>query len=101
MLEKKEISNEFIYYPITLFKKLNDLVYKFYTNLDLEKDREEYYKLIVNTMLYVRIKKNEFPENTLKFLYHCLIKDKEPYIKEKALSKKDDYINNTPQGETK
>ena len=101
MLEKKEINNEFIYYPLTLFKKLNDLVYKFYTNLDLEKDREEYYKLIVNTMLYVRIKKNEFPENTLKFLYHCLIKDKEPYIKEKALSKKDDYINNTPQGETK
>jgi hypothetical protein len=82
LLDNKEISEEFIYYPNTLYKKLNELVYTFYKDLDLEKIRDEYYKLIVNVMFYVRLMKEKFPDNTLKFLFFCLIKEKESIKKE-------------------
>ena len=81
-LLNKEISCEFIYYPNTLYKKLNELVDKFYKTLDLENDRDEYYKLVMNVMLYVKMNKDKFPYNTLKFLFYCLIKDDEPIKKE-------------------
>ena len=81
-LLNKEISCEFIYYPNTLYKKLNELVDKFYKTLDLENDRDEYYKLVMNVMLYVKMNKDKFPYNTLKFSFYCLIKDDEPIKKE-------------------
>jgi hypothetical protein len=80
LLDDKEISEEFIYYPNTLYKKLNDLVYDFYKDLDIEKYRDEYYKLIINVMFYVRLMEDKFPDNTLKFLFYCLIKEKETAI---------------------
>ena len=96
----KEISNEFIYYPNTLYRKLNELVYKFYQSMDLSNDRDEYYKLIINVMFYIRLIKDKFPDNTLKFLFYCLIKEKEQIVKE-AIK---DYVGNndssTPSGDT-
>ena len=80
LLDDKEISEEFIYYPNTLYKKLNDLVYDFYKDLNINKYRDEYYKLIINVMFYVRLMENNFPDNTLKFLFYCLIKEKETTI---------------------
>ncbi len=94
LLDNKEISEEFIYYPNTLYKKLNELVYTFYKDLDLEKIRDEYYKLIVNVMFYVRLMKEKFPDNTLKFLFFCLIKEKESI-------KKEEINNNTPNPKNK
>ena len=77
-LLEKEIKSEFIYYPITLYQKLNELVDKYYKDLDFEAlDKNEYNNLIVNTIYYVRlINKNDnyhFPEGTEKFLFHCLL----------------------------
>jgi hypothetical protein len=94
LLDNKEISEEFIYYPNTLYKKLNELVYTFYKDLDLEKIRDEYYKLIVNVMFYVRLMKEKFPDNTLKFLFFCLINEKESI-------KKEEINNNTPNPKNK
>ena len=76
-LFEKEIKSEFIYYPITLYQKLNELVDKYYKDLDFEAlDKNEYNKLIVYTIYYVKlINKNDtyhFPEGTEKFLFHCL-----------------------------
>jgi hypothetical protein len=81
-LLNNDISSEFIYYPNTLYKKLNELVDKFYNTLNLDNDRDEYYKLVMNVMLYVKMNKDKFPYNTLKFLFYCLIKDDEPIKKE-------------------
>ena len=95
----KEISNEFIYYPNTLYRKLNELVYKFYLTMDLGNDRDEYYKLIINVMFYIRLIKDKFPDNTLKFLFYCLIKEKEQIVKE-AIK---DFVGSnasTPAGDT-
>ena len=77
-LLEKEIKSEFIYYPITLYQKLNELVDKYYKDLDFEAlDKNEYNKLIVDTIYYVKlINKNQnynFPEGIQKFLFHCLI----------------------------
>ena len=77
-LLEKEINSEFIYYPITLYQKLNELVDKYYKDLDFEAlDKNEYNKLIVVTIYYVKlINKNQnynFPEGIQKFLFHCLI----------------------------
>jgi len=77
-LLEKEIKSEFIYYPITLYQKLNELVDKYYKDLDFEiLDKDEYDKLIVYTIYYVKlINKNSnynFPEGIQKFLFHCLI----------------------------
>ena len=77
-----EISSDIIYYPNTLYKKLNELVDKFYKTLDLGEDREEYYKLVMNVMFYVKMMKDKFPPNILKFLFYCLVKDNEPIKKE-------------------
>jgi hypothetical protein len=77
-----EITSECIYYPITLYQKLNELVNKFYKTLDLEDDRDEYYKLVMNVIYYVRNMKDKFPFNTLSFLFYCLVKDNEPIKKE-------------------
>ena len=76
LLNNKEISEEYIYYPNTLFRKFDELVYDFYKDLDIEKIRNKYYKLIINTMFYVRLTKDSFPKDTLKFLFYCLIKEK-------------------------
>ena len=76
LLKNKEISEEFIYYPNTLFRKFDELIYSFYNDLDIEKIRDKYYKLILNTMFYIRLTKDNFPHNTLKFLFYCLIKEK-------------------------
>ena len=75
LLDNKEISQDFIYYPNTLFRKLSDMMYRFYRTLEIEKERDEYYKLIINVMFYVRLIKDKFPDNTLKFLFYCLIKE--------------------------
>jgi len=75
LLDNKEINQDFIYYPNTLFRKLSEMMYRFYHTLDIEKERDEYYKLIINVMFYVRLIKDKFPDNTLKFLFYCLIKE--------------------------
>ena len=95
----KEISSEFIYYPNTLYKKLNELVYKFYMTMDLENDRDEYYKLIINVMFYIRLIKDKFPDNTLKFLFYCLINEKEQIVKE-AIKDYASKETSTPSGNT-
>ena len=95
----KEISSEFIYYPNTLYKKLNELVYKFYMTMDLENDRDEYYKLIINVMFYIRLIKDKFPDNTLKFLFYCLINEKEQIVKE-AIKDYDSKETSAPSGNT-
>ena len=77
-----EITSECIYYPNTLYQKLNELVDKFYKTLDLEDDRDEYYKLVMNVIFYVKMMKDKFPYNTLNFLFYCLVKDSEPIKKE-------------------
>lgn len=46
-------------------------------NLDIEKYREEYYKLVLNTMFYIKLIEVKFPEDTLKFLFYCLIDKKD------------------------
>ena len=77
LLENKEITEDFIYYPNTLFKRFNELVYDFYKDLNLDKIRNEYYKLIINLMFYIRLVKDTFPKDTLKFLFYCLIDKKD------------------------
>ena len=77
LLDNKEISDICIYYPNTLYKKLEELVNKFYMDLDIEKYREEYYKLVLNTMFYIKLIEVKFPEDTLKFLFYCLIDKKD------------------------
>ena len=77
-----EIASDFIYYPNTLYQKLNELVDKFYKTLDIEEDRDEYYKLVMNVIFYVRMLKDKFPYNIIHFLFYCLIKDNEPIKKE-------------------
>ena len=78
---KKEIKSEFIYYPITLYQKLNELVDKYYKDLDFGViDKNEYNKLIVDTIFYVRLINKcdnyHFPEGTQRFLFHCLFHEK-------------------------
>ena len=74
---------------------MNELVDKFYKTLELEKDRDEYYKLIMKVMFYVKMSKDKFPYNTLKFLFYCLIKDDEPIKKELI---KDKVTSNSSEG---
>jgi hypothetical protein len=81
-LLNNEVTSDCIYYPNTLYQKLNELVDKFYKTLDLGDDREEYYKLVMNVIFYVRMMKDKFPSNTVKFLFYCLVKDNEPIKKE-------------------
>ena len=100
LLDNKEISEEFIYYPKTLYKRLNELVYSFYQDLDLEKIRDEYYKLVINVMFYIRLMKEKFPENTLKFLFYCLIKEKES-IKKEMINNSTPNPENIENGENK
>ena len=100
LLDNKEISEEFIYYPKTLYKRLNELVYSFYQDLDIEKIRDEYYKLVINVMFYIRLMKEKFPENTLKFLFYCLIKEKES-IKKEMINNGTPNPENTENGENK
>ena len=76
LLNGKEISQDFIYYPNTLFRKFDEMVYSFYKDMDIEKIRDDYYKLIINTMFYIRLTKEKFPTDILKFLFYCLIKEK-------------------------
>ena len=100
LLDNREISEEFIYYPKTLYKRLNELVYSFYQDLDIEKIRDEYYKLVINVMFYIRLMKEKFPENTLKFLFYCLIKEKES-IKKEMINNSTPNPENTENGENK
>ena len=96
LLDNKEISEEFIYYPNTLFKKLNEMIYDFYKDLNIDKIRNDYYKLIINVMFYIRLMRDKFPDNTLKFLFYCIIKEKETIKKEII----DNKINDeTPKGD--
>ena len=75
LLNKGEIKNDFVYYPYTLYLKLNELVDKYYRSLDIESsDKDEYYKLILNVIYYVRLIKDKIPQGILKFLFHCLCK---------------------------
>ena len=75
LLSQGEIKSDFIYYPYTLYLKLNELLDKYYINLDIESsDKEEYYKLILNIIYYGRIIKDKIPQGILKFLFYCLCK---------------------------
>ena len=77
LLNKEEIKNDFIYYPYSLYLKLNELVDKYYISLDFESfDKDEYYKLIINVIYYVRHIKDKIPQGILKFLFYCLCKTK-------------------------
>ena len=77
LLEEKEISSDSIYYPYTLYLKLNELIDKYYEIVDIQSiDKEEYKKLIINVIYYLRFVKIQFPENTIKFLFYCLCDEK-------------------------
>ena len=77
LLNDEKISNDFIYYPYTLYLKLNELVDKYYISLDFTTiDRNEYNTLIINVIYYLRFIKDDFPEGTFKFLFFCLCKEK-------------------------
>ena len=51
-------------------------------------------------MFYIRLMKEKFPENTLKFLFYCLIKEKEP-IKKEMINNSTPNPENTENGENK
>ena len=77
LLNDEEISNDCIYYPYTLYLKLNELVDKYYISLDIKTvGRNEYNKLIINVIYYMRFIKEQFPEGIFKFLFFCLYKEK-------------------------
>ena len=46
-------------------------------------------------MFYVKMSKDKFPYNTLKFLFYCLIKNDEPIKKELI---KDKVTSNSSEG---
>ena len=76
LLGGEEIKSDFIYYPYTLYLKLNEMIEKYYTNVDVKDiDKNEYNKLIANVMFYSRLIKNDLPNNTIKFLFYCLCED--------------------------
>ena len=74
LLNEKEISNDCIYCPYTLYFKLNDLMDKYYESVDIQSiDKKELKKLIINLIYYLRSIKTSFPDDTIKFLFYCLI----------------------------
>ena len=76
LLNNKDISNDFIYYPYSLYLKLNEFVDKYYISLDLDGlGKNEYHKLIINVIYYLRLIKDEFPPGILQFLFYCLFKN--------------------------
>lgn len=78
LLENKEIKKDSIYYPNTLYKKLNELIDKYYPNLDFQSiDKNEYNKLIVDVIYYADYIKDQLPKGIQKFLFYCLCNDKE------------------------
>ncbi len=78
LLGEEEISNDCIYYPYSLYLKLNDLIEKYYISLDIKSlGKNEYHKLIINVIYYVRLIKDKFPEGIIKFLFYCLCKNSE------------------------
>ena len=77
LLNNEEISYDSIYYPYTLYLKLNELIDKYYISLDIDTvGRSEYNKLIINVIYYLRYIKDDFPEGLFKFLIFCLYKEK-------------------------
>ena len=78
LLGDEEISSDCIYFPYTLYLKLNELVEKYYINLDIKSlGRNEYHKLIINIIYYLRLIKDQFPQDIIKFLFYCLCKKEE------------------------
>ena len=78
LLVDKEISSDCIYYPYTLYLKLNELIEKYYTSLDIKCfSINEYHKLIINVIYYLRLIKDQFPQGIIKFLLFCLCKSEE------------------------
>ena len=76
LLNNEEINNNYIYYPYSLYLRLNALVDKFYNDLDTNNfDKNEYNKLIINVIFYLRLFKEQFPEGISKFLFYCLCKE--------------------------
>jgi hypothetical protein len=76
LLNNEDISNDFIYYPYSLYLKLNEFVDKYYISLDLDGlGKNEYHKLIINVIYYLRLIKDEFPPGILQFLFYCLFKN--------------------------
>lgn len=75
LLGNNEISSDYIYYPYTLYLKLNELVDQFYVSLDINSvDKDEYNKLIMNVIYYLRFIKEQFPNEIMKFLLLCIKK---------------------------
>ena len=78
LLGDEEINSDCIYFPYTLYLKLNELVEKYYISLDIKSlGRNEYHKLIINIIYYLRLIKDQFPQDILKFLFYCLCKKEE------------------------
>ena len=76
LLNNEEINNNCIYYPYSLYLRLNVLIDKFYNDLDTNNfDKNEYNKLIINVIFYLRLFKEQFPEGISKFLFYCLCKE--------------------------
>jgi len=75
LLGNNEISSDNIYYPYTLYLKLNELIDKFYISLDINSvDKDEYNKLIINVIYYFRFIKDQFPKDIMNFLFLCIKK---------------------------
>ena len=77
LLNNEEIKKDCIYYPYTLYLKLNELVDRYYIDLDTKNfEKNEYNQLIINVIFYLRLFKEQFPEGISKFLFYCLFKEK-------------------------
>ena len=72
-----KINVDSVYYPYTLYYKMNEVMEKYYTGLQMtNQDKIEYKKLIVNVIYYLRAIKENFHSSTLQFLFYCLCEDK-------------------------
>jgi len=78
LLNNEEITSDCILYPYSLYLKLNELTERYYQTLDINSvGRNEYNKLIINVIYYLRLIKGNFPQGIFRFLFYCLCKEDE------------------------
>ena len=78
LLNNEEITSDCILYPYSLYLKLNELTERYYQTLHINSvGRNEYNKLIINVIYYLRLIKFNFPQGIFRFLFYCLCKEDE------------------------
>ena len=71
--KNKEIKFEEIYCPKEIFMITNNMLDKYYQDLDFKKiDDIEYEKIIIYLIYYVQLFENKLPKDINKFLFYCL-----------------------------